>query len=88
MLQCKNGIFCMSQKGIYGVNPEAGMGRPVFCSEDTGMSSKNTQQRANLVGPVGAVATVPGEFVSVAIFEAVQGMCRIAGKVAHGIRRA
>ena len=40
-----------------------------------------------VVGPVGAIATVPGEFISVAIFEAVQGMCRLGSMVARGFRR-
>jgi hypothetical protein len=88
MLQCKKGIFCGPPKGIYGAQSTGRDGAAGFSSEDTVMSDKSTQNRANIVGPVGAVATVPGEFVSVAIFEAVQGMCRLAGKVASGLRRA
>lgn len=52
------------------------------------MNDKNTQNRQFAVGPVGAVATVPGEFISSAIFEAVQGACRLGGKVARSLRRS
>ena len=52
------------------------------------MNDKNTQNRQYAIGPVGAVATVPGEFISTAIFEAVQGVCRLSGKVARGLRRS
>lgn len=41
-----------------------------------------------VVGPVGAVATVPGEFISSAIFEAVQGACRLGDRIARGFRRS
>jgi hypothetical protein len=52
------------------------------------MNDKNTQNRQFAVGPVGAVATVPGEFISSAIFEVVQGACRLGGKVARSLRRS
>ena len=52
------------------------------------MNDNNTQNRQHAIGPVGAVATVPGEFISSAIFEAVQGVCRFSGKVARGLRRS
>ena len=52
------------------------------------MTDKNTQNRQHAVGPVGAVATVPGEFISSAIFEMVQGACRLGDKVARGLRRS
>lgn len=56
--------------------------------EEAEMNDKNTQNRQYAIGPVGAVATVPGEFISTAIFEAVQGVCRLSGKVARGLRRS
>lgn len=52
------------------------------------MNDKHTQNRQYAVGPVGAIATVPSEFISSAIFEAVQGACRLGGKVAHSLRRS
>ncbi len=54
------------------------------------MTDRNTQGRPSVagVGPVGAVATVPGEFISVAIFESVQGLCRLGGKLARRLRRS
>ena len=54
------------------------------------MTDKNTQSQPGVVGvgPVGAIATVPGEFISVAIFEAVQGACRLGGKLARSLRRS
>jgi len=52
------------------------------------MTDKNVQNRQSVVGPVGAVATVPSEFISAAIFEAVQGACRVGGKVARSLRRS
>ncbi len=39
------------------------------------------------VAPFAAVATVPGEFVSSAIFEAVQGICRAGGRIGAAARR-
>lgn len=47
-----------------------------------------TRDSKNIVGPVGAVATVPGEFISSAIFEAVQGVCRLGDRIARGFRRS
>ncbi len=52
------------------------------------MNDKNTQNRQSVVGPVGAVAMVPSEFISSAIFEAVQSACRVGGKVARSLRRS
>lgn len=52
------------------------------------MTDNNIQNRQSAVGLVGAVATVPGEFISSAIFEAVQGACRISGKVVRSLRRS
>lgn len=52
------------------------------------MSDKNILNRQGVIGPVGAVATVPGEFISSAIFEAVQGACRLGGMVARSLRRS
>lgn len=52
------------------------------------MTDRNEQNRQSFVGPVSAVATVPGEFVSVAIFEAVQGACRLGGRIASRFRRS
>ena len=51
------------------------------------MADKSTQNVPYAVGPIGAVATVPGEFISGAIIEAVQGACRLGGKVARSLRR-
>jgi hypothetical protein len=62
--------------------------RYIFFQEELEMNDKNTQNRQYAIGPVGAVATVPGEFISSAIFEAVQGVCRLSGKVARGLRRS
>ncbi len=39
------------------------------------------------VAPFAAVATVPGEFVSSAIFEVVQGICRAGGRIGAAARR-
>lgn len=42
------------------------------------------------IGPMAAIATVPGEFLSGAIFETVQGACRAAGaigRIVAGLRR-
>lgn len=52
------------------------------------MSDKNMQNRQGVIGPVGAIATVPGEFISSAIFEAVQGACRLGDKIARRFRRS
>lgn len=52
------------------------------------MNDKHTQKNQYAVGPVGAVATVPGEFISSAIYEAVQGACRLGGKVARSLGRS
>lgn len=38
------------------------------------------------VGPMAAVATVPGEFVSGAIYGAVEGACRAFGAVGRVVR--
>lgn len=51
------------------------------------MNNANRDSK-NIVGPVGAVATVPGEFISSAIFEAVQGACRLGDRIARGFRRS
>lgn len=48
----------------------------------------DTRKNVNPIGPVGAVATVPGEFLSSAIFEAVQGAYRLGGFLARGLRRS
>jgi hypothetical protein len=50
------------------------------------MNDKHTQNNQSAIGPVGAIATVPGEFISSAIFEAVQGACRLSSKVARSLR--
>ena len=52
------------------------------------MIDNNVQNRTSVIGPVGAVATVPSEFISSAIFEAVQGACRMGSKVVHSLRRS
>ena len=39
------------------------------------------------VAPFASVATVPGEFVSSAIFEAVQGACRLGVRIGEAARR-
>jgi hypothetical protein len=39
------------------------------------------------VAPFAAVVTVPGDFVSAAIFEAVQGICRAGGRIGGAARR-
>lgn len=52
------------------------------------MTDKSNRYRQHAVGPVGAIATVPGEFIAAAIFEVVQGACRLGGKVARGLRRS
>ncbi len=52
------------------------------------MTDKNIQSRPGVIGPVGAIATVPGEFISIAIFETVQGACRLGGKLARSLRRS
>lgn len=46
------------------------------------------RDRKNIVGPVGAVATVPGDFISSAIFEAVQGACRLGDRIARSFSRS
>jgi hypothetical protein len=91
LLQCKNHCFPQALIGIY--QPQLNgwsrvrAGLAIFL-EDKDMTDRHNQNRQNFVGPVGAVATVPGEFISVAIFEAVQGACRIGGKIAGRMRRA
>jgi hypothetical protein len=52
------------------------------------MTDRNTHNRGFAAGPVGPVATVPGEFISSAIFEMVQGACRLGDKVARKLRRS
>lgn len=54
------------------------------------MTDNKARRNEYAVGPIGAVATVPGEFLSSAIFEAVQGawklgaaVSRAAGKLRH-----
>ena len=59
-----------------------------FIWEFREMNDKHTQNNQSSIGPVGAVATVPGEFISSAIYEAVQGACRLGGKVARSLRRS
>lgn len=39
------------------------------------------------VAPFASVATVPGEFVSSAIFEAVQGVYRLSARIGEAVRR-
>lgn len=55
------------------------------------MNDRKARHNEYAVGPIGAVATVPGEFLSSAIFEVVQGayklgaaMGRAAGKLRRG----
>ena len=55
---------------------------------DMDMTDRNTHNRGFAAGPVGPVATVPGEFISSAIFEMVQGACRLGDKVARKLRRS
>lgn len=47
-----------------------------------------TQRHDNkfTVGPMAAVATVPGEFISGAIFGAVEGACRAVGLIGRAVR--
>lgn len=47
-----------------------------------------TQRHDNrfTVGPLAAIATVPGEFISGAIFGAVEGACRAVGAVGRMVR--
>lgn len=52
------------------------------------MADKSTKSAPYAVGPIGAVATVPGDFISGAIFEIVQGALRLGGKVARSMRRS
>ena len=54
------------------------------------MTYEEHRQVQHQVGPIWAVATVPAEFLSSAIFELVQGAYRLAERVGHvagGLRR-
>jgi len=54
------------------------------------MTDKKTQNAQYTIGPIGAVATVPAEFLSSAIFEVVQGAYHLGeslGRVAGRLRR-
>ena len=78
MLHCKNNSFRTLQGRVYAgqFNTRPGAFPVIFFQEEPEMNDNNTQNRQHAIGPVGAVATVPGEFISSAIFEAVQGVCR------------
>lgn len=54
------------------------------------MADKKDQHSEPAVGPIGAVATVPAEFLSSAIFEVVQGAYHLGerlGRAARHLRR-
>ena len=54
------------------------------------MTNKKRQNAQYTVGPIGAVATVPAEFLSSAIFEVIQGVYHLGerlGRVAGKLRR-
>ncbi len=54
------------------------------------MTGKKLQNSQYAVSPIGAVATVPAEFLSSAIFEVVQGAYHLGesiGRVAGKLRR-
>ncbi len=51
------------------------------------MTIRKYQEDRTAIGPMGAVATVPGEFISSAIFEAVQGACRMGEAMGRAARR-
>jgi hypothetical protein len=93
LLSCtaKNAIFDICQKSYMGVTGGAA-GKPSLAIlfihlMEPAMTNANRDSK-NIVGPVGAVATVPGEFISTAIFEAVQGACRLGGRIARGFRHS
>lgn len=55
------------------------------------MSDKNHQRNQYPAGPIGAVATVPAEFLSSAIYEVVRGAYHLGesvGRVAGKLRRS
>lgn len=45
-----------------------------------------SHEKSYTVGPLGAVATVPAEFLSSAIFGLVEGLCRAAGGLGRLLR--
>ena len=51
------------------------------------MSDKKHQNNQPAVGPIGAVATVPAEFLSSAIYEIVQGAYHLGETVGRKLRR-
>ncbi len=56
----------------------------------TDMKRRNTGYEIDPIGPIGAVATVPAEFISSAIFEVVQGVYHLSeriGRAARNLRR-
>ena len=55
--------------------------------EDNPMSDKKHQKNQYAVGPIGAVATVPAEFLSSAIYEIVQGAYHLGERVGRKLRR-
>ncbi len=50
------------------------------------MTDKTRQNTAYEIGPIGAVATVPAEFLSSAIFEVVQGAYHLGPRLGRAAR--
>ena len=50
------------------------------------MTDRKHQQSDQAVGSIGAVATVPAEFLSSAIFEVVQGAYHLGERLARAAR--
>lgn len=51
------------------------------------MTDRKDYRNDTGVGPMGAIATVPGEFISSAIFEVVQGAYRAGGAIGRAFGR-
>lgn len=51
------------------------------------MTSGKNYRNDTGVGPMGAVATVPGDFISSAIFEVVNSACRVGGAIGRAAGR-